>query len=90
MPYIALQGWAQDWDQWQRVLAETRAQRQSMGIKSEQVFRSIEDPTAGIVLFEFDDVEQGREVLLSSQAQQSRQRAGVRGVRIYVPAEGLR
>ena len=70
---------------WKRTFAEGRAQWQSMGVKSEQVFRSTDDPNEGLVLFEVDDVEHGRRTLQSAEAQQMRERAGVTEIRVYLP-----
>jgi hypothetical protein len=85
MPYIAVRGQRRDWDQWKRTFGEGRTQRQSMGVKSEQIFRSTEDPNDGIVLFEVDDVERGRQAIQSPEAQQMRERAGVTELRVYIP-----
>jgi len=85
MPYLAVRGRRRDWEQWKRTFAEGRAQRQSLGIKSEQVFRGTEDPNEGLILFEVDDIERGRQAIQSPEAQQMRERSGVTEIRVYLP-----
>lgn len=85
MPYIVVRGRRANWDEFKRRFAEGQAQRQAMGVRSEQVFRCADDPLDGIVLFEVDDVERGRQAIESPEAQQMRARSGVSDLRIYLP-----
>jgi heme-degrading monooxygenase HmoA len=79
MPYVLERHKVQDYDKWKAVFDADTANREASGSRGAQIFRSADDPTEVVVLFEWDSLQRARERIQSTALRQKFHEAGVAG-----------
>ena len=79
MPYLLERHKVQDYDKWRAVFEDDTANREASGSRGAQIFRSADDPTELVVLFEWDSLQMARERIRSKALGQKFHEAGVSG-----------
>jgi hypothetical protein len=68
-----------DYEAWRRVYDEFDAERRSMGVKGDAVFRALDDPNDVTLWHDFDSADAARSFLSAPELRDAMQRAGVKG-----------
>jgi quinol monooxygenase YgiN len=69
----------EDFEKWKAGFDAFHDTRKSGGEKSYQIFRTIDDPNNVVALFEWDDIDNARAFLNSSELKDAMEQAGVSG-----------
>jgi heme-degrading monooxygenase HmoA len=77
MPYILVRHKVEDYAKWRLAYDEHGAARQASGCKGTHVFRNAEDPNEIVILLEWDDLENARQLIQSEDLREAMQRSGV-------------
>ena len=77
MPYILVRHKVEDYAKWRPAFDEHGAARQASGCKGTHVFRNAEDPNEIVMLLEWDDLENARQLTQSEDLREAMQRSGV-------------
>ncbi len=77
MPHLLVRHRVEDYARWRPIFDETAGVRERYGSNGGQVFRSADDPTEVVMLFEVDDLGRAREFVGSDDLREAMQRAGV-------------
>jgi heme-degrading monooxygenase HmoA len=77
MPYILVRHKVEDYAKWRPAYDEHGAARQAGGCKGTHVFRNAEDPNEIVMLLEWDDLENARQLIQSEDLREAMQRSGV-------------
>ena len=79
MPYLLELHRVQDYDQWRVVFDEDTDNRAASGSRGARIFRSADDPSELVVLFEWESLEMARRRIESKALSQKFEEAGVAG-----------
>jgi heme-degrading monooxygenase HmoA len=77
MPYILVRHKVEDYAKWRPAYDEHGAARQASGCKGTHVFRNAEDPNEIVMLLEWDDLENARQLIQSENLREAMKRSGV-------------
>jgi heme-degrading monooxygenase HmoA len=77
MPYILVRHKVEDYAKWRPAYDEHGAARQASGCKGTHVFRNAEDHNEIVMLLEWDDLENARQLIQSEDLREAMQRSGV-------------
>ena len=79
MPYLLERHKVRDYDKWRAVFDEDTDNRAASGSRGARIFRSADDPSALMVLFEWESLEMARRRIESKAVSQKFEEAGVAG-----------
>ena len=79
MSYVIVRLTVEDFAKWKAVFDELGALRKSSGSKGGQLFRKADSPNEVTIIFEWPDLDKGREYFQSDALRQAMQRGGVIG-----------
>jgi len=79
MPYLLERHKVRDYDKWRAVFDEDSDNRAASGSRGAQIFRSADDPSELMVLFEWESMEMARRRIESKAVSQKFEEAGVAG-----------
>ena len=77
MPYFLVRHKIKDYAKWKPVFDEHGATRKKSGCKGGHLFRNADNPNELIVLFEWDDLKNARQLAQSEELKKAMERAGV-------------
>jgi heme-degrading monooxygenase HmoA len=77
MPYILVRHKVEDYAKWRPAYDEHGAARQASGCRGTHVFRNAEDPNEIVMLLEWDDLENARQLIQSEDLREAMKRSGV-------------
>jgi len=77
MPYLLIRHKVKDYAKWKPVFDEHGATRKKSGSKGGHLFRNADNPNELIVLFEWDDLKNARQLAQSEELKKAMERAGV-------------
>jgi hypothetical protein len=79
MPYLLERHKVRDYDKWRAVFDEDTDNRAASGSRGARIFRSADDPSELMVLFEWESMEMARRRIESKAVSQKFEEAGVAG-----------
>ncbi len=77
MPYMLIRHKVQDYAKWKSAFDDHGSTREASGSKGGTLFRSAENPSETISLFEWDDLDRARQFIQSDDLREAMQSAGV-------------
>ena len=77
MPYVLVRHKVEDYEKWRPAYDEHGATRKTSGCKGTQVFRNAENPNEIVMLLEWDNLENARQLVQSEDLREAMQRSGV-------------
>lgn len=77
MSYMLVRDKVKGYAKWQPVFDENGATRKTSGSKGGHLFRNADDPSELIILFEWDDLKNARQLAQSEELKKAMERAGV-------------
>jgi heme-degrading monooxygenase HmoA len=79
MSYVIVRLTVEDFAKWKSVFDELSTLRKNSGSKGGQLFRKADNPNEVVIIFEWPDLDKGRQYFQSDALRQAMQRAGVIG-----------
>ena len=79
MSYVIVRLTVEDFAKWKAVFDELGALRKNSGPKGGQLFRKADSPNEVVIIFEWSDLDMGRDYFQSDALRQAMQRGGVMG-----------
>ena len=77
MPYVLVRHKVEDYEKWRPVYDEHGATRKASGCQGTHVFRNAENPNEIVILLEWDELENARQLIQSEDLREAMQRSGV-------------
>jgi heme-degrading monooxygenase HmoA len=77
MPYMLIRHKVKDYTKWKSVFDAHKDMRKSGGEKTYQIFHTANNPKNLVLLFEWDNLENGRQFVKSKELRQAMREAGV-------------
>ena len=89
MPYVLAKMEVRDFAEWEASFGspESRTWRRAGGQRSYQIFRPVGQPNTVVVLIEWDNLDNAREHVQSTELQQIHEKLGVSGIEVYLLEE---
>ncbi|WP_232703603.1 antibiotic biosynthesis monooxygenase [Halobacterium wangiae] len=79
MQYLLGKSEVEDFDEWKSNFEDNDSFRSEHGQQGFQVFQSVDDPNETVVLFEWDDAENARDLFQSDEMRERLVAAGLKG-----------
>lgn len=77
MVYILAQIKLESFDKWKTIFDERKSMRKEMGSIEARLFRDSSDPSAVVILFEWDNMENAKKYMESEEIRKTLEKAGV-------------
>jgi heme-degrading monooxygenase HmoA len=80
MPYLTIRHKVQNYESWKVVFDEHATVRKAQGCKGGKLYRSSQDPSEVVIVFEWDDLKKAKAFTQSGDLRETMTKAGVTGV----------